>query len=97
MDKLEAKSFRVRFIEYPKKIMGYYFYLSKNHNVIVSRHTIFLDKECIQDGGSGRKIELEEKVSEEYQVQEPKPSSEPVDVIPPPPHRSCRVSHPPER
>ena len=48
--------------------MGYYFYLSKDHNVIVSCHAVFLEKEFIQDGGSERKIELEEKVSEEHQV-----------------------------
>ena len=58
MDKLEARSFRARFIGYPKKIMGYYFYLPEDHNVIVSRHAIFLEKEFIQDRGSGRKIEL---------------------------------------
>ena len=43
--------------------MGYYFYIPEEHNVIVSRHAVFLTKEFIQDGGSGRKIELEEKVS----------------------------------
>ena len=45
MDKLEARSFRARFIGYPKEIMGYYFYLFEDHNVIVSRHTIFLKKD----------------------------------------------------
>ena len=30
-------------------------------------------------------------------VQELEPSNEPVDMIPPPPHRSSRVSYPPER
>ena len=64
--------------------------------MIVSRHAVFLKKEFIQDRGSGRKIELKEKVSEEHRVQEPKPSNEP-DVIPPPSHRSSRVSRPPER
>ena len=67
-DKLEARSFRTHFIRYPKKIMEYYFYLPEDHNVIVSHHAIFLKKEFIQVGGSGRKIELEEKVSEEHRV-----------------------------
>ena len=48
--------------------------------MIVSCHAIFLKKEFIQDGCSRRKIELEEKVSEEYRVQKSEPSNEPVDV-----------------
>ena len=76
--------------------MGYYFYLPKDHNVIVNRHVIFLEKKFIQDEGCRRKIELED-VSEEHQVQEPEPSNEPVDVVPPPSRRSSRISHPPER
>ena len=43
--------------------MAYYFYLSEDHNVIVSHHAVFLEKEFIQDGGSERKIELKKKVS----------------------------------
>ena len=66
MDNLEARSFRAHFIGYLKKTMGYYFYISEDHNVIVSHHVVFLKKEFIQDGGSGRKIELEEKISEEH-------------------------------
>ena len=85
------------FIRYLKESIGYYFYLPEDHNVIVSSHTIFLEKEFIQDGGSGRKIELEEIDSEEHQVQEPKLSYKPVDMVPPPPRRSSRVFHPLER
>ena len=77
--------------------MGYYFYLSKDHNVIVSCHVIFLEKKFIQDRSSGRKIELEEKISEKHRVQEPEPSNEPVDMVPPVPWRSSRVSRPLER
>ena len=77
--------------------MGYYFYLLEDQNVIVSHHTVFLEKEFIQDGGSGRKIELEEKISKEHRVQESEPNNKPVDMIPPPPYRSSRVSHPPEK
>ena len=68
MDKLETRSFRAYFIGYPKKSMRYYFYLLEDHNMIVNHHAIFLKKIFIQDGGSGRKIELEEKISEEYRV-----------------------------
>ena len=37
------------------------------------------------------------RVSKEHRVQEPKPSNKPVDVIPPPSHKSSRVPRPPER
>ena len=43
-DKLDFRSFRARFIGYPKESLGYYFYISEDHNVIVSRHAIFLEK-----------------------------------------------------
>ena len=76
--------------------MGYYFYLSEDHNVIMNRHIIFLKKKFIQDGGNGRKIELK-KISEEHQAQKSEPSSEPVDVVPSPSRRSSRDSRPPER
>ena len=77
--------------------MGYYFYLSEDHNVIVSHHASFLKKKFIPDGNSERKIELEEKVFEEHRVQEPEPNSEVVDVVSPSPHRSNRISYPHER
>ena len=43
-DKLEFRSFRARFIGYPKESLGYYFYILEDHNVIVSRNAIFLEK-----------------------------------------------------
>ena len=67
-DKLEARSFKAHFIGYSKETMGYYFYLSENHNVIMRHHAVFLKKEFIQDGGSGRKIKLEKKVSKDHPV-----------------------------
>ena len=97
MDKLEARSFKAHFIGYPKKTMRYYFYLSEDHNMIVSRHAVFLKKEFIQDEGSGRKIELKDKVFKEHRVQELKPNSEPVDMVPSSSRRSNRISRPPER
>ena len=65
--------------------------------MIVNHHTIFLKKKFIQDGGSGKKIELKKKVFEEYRVQKSESSHEPVDVVPLPPHRSSRISHPSEK
>ena len=35
--------------------------------------------------------------SEKHGVQEPEPSNESVDMIPPPPRKSSRISHPLER
>ena len=43
-DKLEARSMRANFIKYSKKLLGYYFYFSKDHNMFMSRHAIFLKK-----------------------------------------------------
>ena len=56
--KLDARSEKYRFVGYPKKSIGYYFYHSTQQKVFVGRHTIFLEKEFIQDGSSGRSIEL---------------------------------------
>ena len=44
VDKLEFRSFRAWFIGYPKESLEYYFYISKDHNVIVNRYTIFFEK-----------------------------------------------------
>ena len=43
-DKLEFRFFRAQFIGYPKELLGYYFYVSEDHNVIVNRHAIFFLK-----------------------------------------------------
>ena len=42
--KLEVRSIKAHFIGYLKESLGYYFYFSEDHNVIVSRHPIFLEK-----------------------------------------------------
>ena len=94
---METRSLRTRFIEYPKESMGYYFYLPKDHNVIMSHHAILLENFFFQDGGTGRKIELEKKIFEEHRVQEPESISELVDVVPLLLHGSSRIFHPPER
>ena len=79
----------VRFIRYPKESLGYYFYLPKNHNVIVSQHAKFKKKRFYLRQRYGKKIQFEKSISEEQRVIEPK---EPI-----PPRRSTRISHPPER
>ena len=45
---------------YPKESIGYYFYHPTQQKMFVGRHVIFLEKEFIQEGGSGRNIELTE-------------------------------------
>ena len=71
---------KAHFIKYSKESLGYYFYLSDDYNMIVSRHAKFLKRDFAQDGGSGRKIYFEESVSEDQRVIEP--------VEPISPHRS---------
>ena len=58
--KLDARSEKYRFVGYPKESIGYYFYNPTQQKVFVGRHAIFLEKEFIQEGGSGRSVELEE-------------------------------------
>ena len=67
--------------------------------MIVSRNAIFLEKYFIQDGGSGRLVELEEKIFEEQRVIDPQKSiiHEPVFNIFLPPRRSSKIFRPPER
>ena len=43
-DKLEDRSIIARFIGYPKEFMGYYFYFSQDHNMIMSQNIMFLKK-----------------------------------------------------
>ena len=97
-DKLENRFIIARFIGYPKESMGYY-YFSQDHNVIVSRNAVFLEKQFIQDDSSGRLVELEEKVSEEPGAIDPQESIvyERVVDVPLTPRRSSRVFRPLER
>ena len=97
VDKLESRFVKARFIGYPKETLGYYFYLPEDHNVIVSRHATFLEKQFIQEGGSGRLIELDEKVSEEQPARDQIEPNQPIHINALPPRRSIRVSKPPER
>ena len=58
--KLSARSDKYRFVGYPKKTNGYYFYHPTYQKVFVSRHATFFKNEFIQEGSSGRNIELTE-------------------------------------
>ena len=58
--KLSARSEKYRFMDYPKESIRYYFYHLTQQKVFVGRHAIFLEKEFIQEGDSGRSVKHEE-------------------------------------
>lgn len=95
VDKLEARSDKCRFVGYPKESLGYYFYHPTEQKVFVSKFAIFLEKEFLQEGSKGNKVELEEEFNE--------PQNQPMipfEVGPSntqPLRKSIRVSAPPER
>ena len=67
--------------------------------MIVSQNTIFLEKQFIQDGGSERLVELEEKISKEQRAIDPQELiiHKLVVDVPLPPRRSSRIFQPPKR
>ena len=70
-DKLEDRSVVARSIGYLKKSIGYYFFFPHDYNVIVSHNATLLEKQSIQDDGSGRLIDLNENVFEERRAIDP--------------------------
>ena len=59
-DKLTPKSDKCFFIGYPRETKGYYFYNREEGKVFVARNGVFLEKEFLSKGVSGRKMQLEE-------------------------------------
>ena len=59
-DKLEPKSKKCVFIEYPKEIVGYTFYHRSKGKIFVAKSGSFLEKEFLSKEVSGRKVELDE-------------------------------------
>ena len=59
-DKLEPKSEKCVFIEYPKEIVGYTFYHRSEGKTFVAKFGSFLEKEFLLKEVSGRKVELDE-------------------------------------
>ena len=57
--KLGPKFDKCLFVGYPKKIKGYYFYLTIEQKVFVSSRTVFLEK-FFGEGANACKIELDE-------------------------------------
>ncbi|KAK2414511.1 hypothetical protein P8452_13305 [Trifolium repens] len=103
--KLEPKSDKCLFVGYPKETRGYYFYNPSEGKVFVARTGVFLEREFISKGISGRNVELEE-------IQEPpiightleEHEQQPQDVVEEQPaqveqiqRRSNRMRHEPER
>ncbi|KAI5410452.1 hypothetical protein KIW84_055817 [Lathyrus oleraceus] len=58
--KLEPKSDKCLFMGYPKETRGYYFYNPSEAKVFVAQTGVFLEKDFISKGVSGKKVELEE-------------------------------------
>ena len=69
-DKLGPKSDKCNFVGYPKETKGYYFYKPSENKVVVARTGIFLEREFVSKGNSGRKVELEE-IREPQNIIEP--------------------------
>ena len=59
-DKLEPKSEKCVFIEYPKETVGYTFYHRSEGKTFVAKNGSFLEKEFLSKEVSGRKVELDE-------------------------------------
>src|SRR3954468_20991041 len=59
-DKLTAKSDKCIFVGYPRETLGYYFYNREEGKVFVARNGVFLEKEFLSRGVSGRTVQLEE-------------------------------------
>ena len=59
-DKLEPKSEKCVFIEYPKEIVGYTFYHRSEGKIFVAKNGSFLEKEFLSKEVSGRKVEIDE-------------------------------------
>ena len=58
-DKLEPKSEKCDFIEYPKETVGYTFYHRSKGTTFVAKNGSFLEKEFLLKEVSGRKVELD--------------------------------------
>ena len=58
-DKLEPKSEKCVFIEYPKETIGYSFYHRSKVKTFVAKNGSFLEKEFLSKEVSGRKVELD--------------------------------------
>ena len=79
-DKLEPKSEKCAFIEYPKETVGYTFYHRSEGKIFVAKNGSFLEKEFLSKEVSGRKIGLDEVIVPSPEL-ESSPSQKSVPVI----------------
>ena len=82
-DKLEPKSEKCVFIEYPKETVGYTFYHRSEGKIFVAKNGSFLEKEFLSKEVSGRKVELDEVTIPSPKL-ESSSSQKSVPVIPTP-------------
>ena len=82
-DKLEPKSKKCVFIEYPKETVGYSFYRRSKGKTFVAKNGSFLEKEFLSKEVSGRKVELDE-VTVPAPLLESSTSQKPVSMTPTP-------------
>ena len=61
-DKLEPKTEKCVFIEYPKETIGYTFYHRSEGKISVVKNGSFVEKEFLSKEVSGRKVELDEVI-----------------------------------
>ena len=61
-DKLEPKSEKCFFIEYPKENVEYTFYHRSEGKTFVAKNGSFLEKEFLSKEVSGRKVELDKVI-----------------------------------
>ena len=61
-DKVEPKSEKCVFIEYPKETVGYTFYHRSKGKIFVAKSGSFLEKEFLSKEVSGRNVELDEVI-----------------------------------
>ena len=95
-DKLTAKSDKCIFVGYPRETLGYYFYNQEEGKVFVARNGVFLEKEFLSWGVSGRTVQLEEIREELVRGEsatalEAEPVVVPMPVIAQEPQRSARL------
>ena len=82
-DKLEPKSEKCVFIEYPKETVGYTFYHRSEGKIFIAKNGFFLEMEFLSKEVSGRKVELDEVIVPSPEL-ESSSSQKSVWVIPKP-------------
>ncbi|KAL0293938.1 UNVERIFIED_CONTAM: hypothetical protein Sradi_6912600 [Sesamum radiatum] len=95
-DKLDSRSCLCRYVRYPKRTVGYYFYDPYEQKIFFSRNAVFLENGFPVDS---RRDEVLLEESSETPQQNDAISSEPsvpIDGVPVL-HRSTKESRPPER